>query len=485
LNYRKACLLLAVLIIALLYSLPVLAAEPLSVQVAVVGPEGELIFGSRSVTIEEGNKWGATALGALEATALAYGGIEYSFGYLVNSIDGKTAEGTAGWMYTLNDLSPSVGADSCEVAEGDIVIWYYSATFGTPAPKWAELNEQISLEPVDLQEALSAIVSYYREHRPALGGWEEVLALWGAGVDLGKDPWQLPSWEIDQLDKESSVNGYASTILGMIAGGIDPAKSGGRNLPAELAARQNADGSFGEGWLNEHFWSVIALDTVGEQYDAAGAVEYLMDQQKGDGGFTLFGDMGDPDMTAMALIALVNHRHRPGVEEAIAAALGCLKGLQLPNGGFSSWGENAESSAVVIRALVACGKDPAAAPWSEGSRSVIHALFAYQLGDGSFSHHIGEGSDAMATSQALIAVGDLLTGSLFERLAASYQAGFPESESESGEEEGAPQPVDGEEQQGKGDLPATTGGGALAASLGLVLLSLGVLFTCRTRCSLH
>ena len=144
-NYRKACLLLAVLIIALLYSLPVLAAEPLSVQVAVVGPEGELIFGSRSVTIEEGNKWGATALGALEATALTYGGIEYSFGYLVNSIDGKTAEGTAGWMYTLNDLSPSVGADSCEVAEGDIVIWYYSATFGTPAPKWAELNEQISL----------------------------------------------------------------------------------------------------------------------------------------------------------------------------------------------------------------------------------------------------------------------------------------------------------------------------------------------------
>ena len=334
-NYRKACLLLAVLIIALLYSLPVLAAEPLSVQVAVVGPEGELIFGSRSVTIEEGNKWGATALGALEATALTYGGIEYSFGYLVNSIDGKTAEGTAGWMYTLNDLSPSVGADSCEVAEGDIVIWYYSATFGTPAPKWAELNEQISLEPVDLQEALSATVSYYREHRPAPGGWEEVLALWGAGVDLGKDPWQLPSWEIDQLDKESSVNGYASTILGMIAGGIDPAKSGGRNLPAELAARQNADGSFGEGLLNEHFWSVIAS------------------MRGGTTGRWVSRRQRSLQVTATA--------YRPGESSFSAWRKSGGAESQL-RGSFSSWG-GARSSAMVIRRHP-CGESAA---WAETS----------------------------------------------------------------------------------------------------------------------
>ena len=88
-------------------------------------------------------------------------------------------------------------------------------------------------------------------------------------------------------------------------------------------------------------------------------------------------------------------------------------------------------------------------------------------GDGSFSHHIGEGSNAMATSQALIAVGDLLSKP-FERLAASYQAGFPNRNLNVRRR--APQPVDGE-QQGKRRSSGYHGRGR-AASLGLVLLSL-------------
>lgn len=478
-NCHKIWTLLVVLVLVFSLSLPVLAAEALTVQVAVVGPEGELLFGSRSVAVEEGNRWGATALGALEATDLAYGGIEYSFGYLVNSIDGKIAEGTAGWMYTLNDLSPGKGADSCEVVEGDTVIWYYSSTFGTPAPKWTELDEQIPLEPVDLQVTLDAIVDYYRDCC-SVPGWEEVLALWGAGVDLGKAPWQLPDWEIDQLDDEAPVTGYASAILGMIAVGEDPAHSGGRNLIAELAARQNADGSFGEGWLNQHFWSVIALDTAGASYDPVGAIAFLVDQQKSDGGFTLFGDLSDPDMTATALIVLAAHRDLPGIDEVIAAALACLRDLQLPGGGFSSWGENAESAAVVIRALLACGEDPAAAPWTDGNRSIIHALVAYQLEDGSFSHLPGDSSDEIATAQALIAAGDLLLGNLFERLAAFYLENLSITEADPGPgSDPGPEPAERELQQETGDLPATAGARELFIGLGLMLICLGLLLGCR------
>ena len=478
-HFKKIGILFLVWALALSLAAPVFAggAADCTVKVAVVGPGGELMYGSHSVVVKEDHPWGVTALGALEAAGVDYDGTDYGeMGFLVESIGGQAAVYPAGWLYTVNDKSILVAASSCPVEEGDEVLWYYSTSFEAPAPQWSDLKEQIPLGPIDLEAALAEIVSYYRANHTALGSWEEVLALWGAGVDLSRSPWQMPSWEIDQLGDESAVTAYAGTILGMIAGGEDPAAAGGRDLAAELAARQNADGSFGEGWLNEHVWSLIALDTAGQAYDRGGAVAFLLQQQLSGGGFTLFGDEADPDMTAMALIALSAHRGEAGAEEALQAALSCLQSLQQPGGGFASWGsESAESAAAVIRALVACGEDPAAAPWTEGSRSVIRALFAYRMADGSF--RFDDESNPMTTCQALLAVGDLVHGSIFERLAAAYEPGEPGAgpalDSQPGSEAGA----SGETPENT-DLPQTSGGGR-APWHSLALAGLGLLFILR------
>jgi len=119
-------------------------------------------------------------------------------------------------------------------------------------------------------------------------------------------------------------------------------------LPSWPQCRQD-DGSFGE-WFNYTLWAVIALDKAKGSYDEAKAVEYIISQQKEDGGFALFGETGDPDVTGETLVALAPHSHLEGVTVSINRACECLKNLQLSNGGFASWGaENPESAAAVIR----------------------------------------------------------------------------------------------------------------------------------------
>ena len=76
---------------------------------------------------------GPTALGALE-TASVRGEFffelqSFSFGPYVSQIGRYPAEGTTGWVYKVNGVSPPVGADAYVLKEGDEVLWYF-AQFG-------------------------------------------------------------------------------------------------------------------------------------------------------------------------------------------------------------------------------------------------------------------------------------------------------------------------------------------------------------------
>ncbi len=96
-----------------------------SVGVAVVGANGQIMFGPSTVVISSSGKWGQTALGALDATGLQYVAQNGSYGiwvtYIGNFANGPSGS-TVGWMYTLNDASPSVGPLMTTVANGDHVI---------------------------------------------------------------------------------------------------------------------------------------------------------------------------------------------------------------------------------------------------------------------------------------------------------------------------------------------------------------------------
>jgi hypothetical protein len=76
---------------------------------------------------------GSTPMQALESASLA-GEVYYhvataSFGKYVDQIGRYPASATSGWVFKVNGVSPPVGADQVQVADGDTVLWYY-ATFG-------------------------------------------------------------------------------------------------------------------------------------------------------------------------------------------------------------------------------------------------------------------------------------------------------------------------------------------------------------------
>ncbi len=472
--------------------------KTVTVSIAIVGKDGELIYEPGEVTVQESGEWGLTALGALEATGVSYEVKDTDYGPYVTSVNGQAGDPNGGWMYTVNDKSLLVGMHQYELQDGDCIVIYNSTDWQIPGPTWEELtgqtppNSDPDPEPdpgqgtnIEASEALAEIVSYYRNNKTTLNSWAEVVALRSAGVDLRDGSWKLPDWKIDELDEDSYATDYAGTIIGMLAAGQEPTDVGGRNLVQELVDRQRSDGSFGD-WLNETIWSMIALDTAKAEYDVSAAVKYLCDQQLADGGFTLYGTESDPDMTGMVLIALAPHQDIQDVSAVIADAVECLKRLQGESGGFASWGEeSAESAAAVIRGLVAVGIDPET--MAKNGNTVLAALMSYQLADKSFSHIKGGGSDPMATCQALTAIGDIVYGSVFARIRDSYTPGqfapYP------GAEPGTTPPGDqqdpdettpaGDEGKGKTTLPKTGGDNLPFYLAGAALIYAGTLMVRR------
>ncbi len=114
--------------------------QGITVGVAVLGKESELLFGPAEVVIREDSIWGFTALGALDATGLDYE-MSSRFPDLVVAVAGQRNKGQSGWMYKVNDEVPLVAASKRKLQEGDRVIWWYSTSISNPPPEWNSLKK--------------------------------------------------------------------------------------------------------------------------------------------------------------------------------------------------------------------------------------------------------------------------------------------------------------------------------------------------------
>jgi len=106
------------------------------VNIAVVGNNGQLLFGPGSVELAPG----ATALDALAATGLDYA-TSRRYPDLVETIAGLSNKGQAGWLYQVNGEVPLVAASKKEVAANDRVLWWYSNSITDPVPSWEQLKQ--------------------------------------------------------------------------------------------------------------------------------------------------------------------------------------------------------------------------------------------------------------------------------------------------------------------------------------------------------
>lgn len=142
-----------------------------------------------------------------------------------------------------------------------------------------------------------------------------------------------------------------------------------------------------------------------DDYSVNGLIDELLSLQLTDGGFSVMGEYGDVDVTAMTVQALAVHYNNSAVKSAVDDALDFLSARQLENGGYSAYGvTNPESSAQVIIALSSLGIDVCNDErFIKNGNTVFDGMSSFLLPDGSFCHKEGGASDATATAQVLSA----------------------------------------------------------------------------------
>lgn len=196
---------------------------------------------------------------------------------------------------------------------------------------------------------------------------------------------------------------YSVAVIGVTAAGGDASRVAGYDLTSPLG---DFDAVTRQG-LNGPVFALIALDRGGYKSDMRTEyVDYILSRELPDGGWAFSGNDPDPDMTAMALRSLAPYLDSEDVSDAADRALARLSALQLPNGGYRSFGkENSESSAQVVIALAALGIAPDDARFVKNGSSALDALLAYAGSDGSFRHTPDGDADMIATTQAFAALG--------------------------------------------------------------------------------
>lgn len=204
---------------------------------------------------------------------------------------------------------------------------------------------------------------------------------------------------------------YSRTILAWTAIGRDATDVGGFNLLTPLA---DFEQTVFQG-INGPIYALIALDCGGYEIPENVAnstqatrdmyVDYIVNAESPDGGWSMAGGPAEIDVTAMALQALSKYTDRPDVAEAVERGLELLSQQQNVNGGFSDGnGETSEAISQTIVALTELGISLNDERFVKNGNTLKDALLRFQLEDGSFTHLMDGDTDLLATEQAFYAL---------------------------------------------------------------------------------
>ena len=129
------------------------------VKVVVIGKDGEVIYGPKSVSVLSNDEFKGTAMSALDATGLDWE-FDGTYGF-VEVIDGQRNSGNNGWMYAVNGRVPNVSAINKTVNSGDEVLWWYSTSAMEGAPEWPSSAAAASAAiAVKNEETIEMLESY-------------------------------------------------------------------------------------------------------------------------------------------------------------------------------------------------------------------------------------------------------------------------------------------------------------------------------------
>lgn len=179
----------------------------------------------------------------------------------------------------------------------------------------------------------------------------------------------------------------------------------------------------------------------------------LVGKQCADGGWSLKGDFGDPDVTSMVLEALAPYcGSLSEVKEAAERGVSFLAACQLENGGFRSFGsDNCESASQVIIALCSLGIDPMTDQrFQKNGNNPVTTLERFRNESGAFCHTEGSEPAGITSAEVLCALTSykrLLAGQTPLYVAERCNVWGTDGEPSGGTEETKPDGQDGRKEE--------------------------------------
>ena len=253
----------------------------------------------------------------------------------------------------------------------------------------------------------------------SIGGEWAAIALLRGGFPLPESYINLYLSEVDEYVKacggvlhSRKYTEYSRVVLALSAVEANPANVAGYDLTFPLG---DYDKTVAQG-VNGAVWALLALDAGGWAIPANPGAERqatrqmyvgaILDAQLADGSWSMSGKApGDPDVTAMALSALVKYRAQGEVVEALERGVRCLSLMQDGSGGFFSYGNaNSGSCAQVVIALCELGIEQGDPRFVKNGKTALDALMSYSREGGGFAQIEGGAVDSMASEQALCAL---------------------------------------------------------------------------------
>ena len=294
---------------------------------------------------------------------------------------------------------------------------YTKADFNAKNEAKSVIEDIVSFnaEEAGVQDAQALLSDVFPEKIGGTAEWYVLGLSQYGGYDLEKYRSALENYLYEKDVKGASARLKFSLLLSFSDGNreyIDRCMSdgtvGGQGIMSYV---------FGLHLINNGYTGNISLDEI---------LENIVKLCHEDGGWSVTGNYGDVDVTAMTLTALAplytgsgqakiststEYNENPVVNDGILEllvenAINFLSNSQLDDGGFSSFGvENAESNAQVITALSALGIDCATNErFIKNGNTVFDGLMKYRLSDGSFSHKKDDASNPSATMQTFYAM---------------------------------------------------------------------------------
>ena len=305
-----------------------------------------------------------------------------------------------------------------------LTLLFSLAACGKKAPE-GEQTVSAQQQKEVLSDALASTGDFLHSSVPeptfgSVGGEWLVMGLARSGLEISDEYYEtyfqnLSAYTAQQggVLHTKKYTEYSRVILAVTAIGQDPADVGGFNMLQPLA---DFEQTVFQG-INGPVFALLALDsgnydipentTDNTQATRDLYVDYIINAQLENGGWSLMGGEAEIDLTAMALQALAKYQDRKDAAEAVEKGLVILSERQNENGGYQfSAGEqvSCESVAQVIVALAELGISLDDPRFVKNGKTLLDGILQFRCSDGGFSHLLDGETDLLATEQAFYAL---------------------------------------------------------------------------------